>query len=212
MFHVTLRTRVASVASRFKRACQVYTDRSAFLKPTNQNYWHHNTRHTVAYRQRAIKSHFPQGRSSIPSQNTGGASFPNACSTDIKDRISGSATRAILLRNMQCALLLFNAPLPRTSTAHSARRRFSLSLDGSSLKWQVTWLKRFKSFTALLSPWALSEARKAPFHVTHRSKTSFWQIRQQVVPSGGQGSPQSHVTQFLFILLYMGIERHLLLF
>lgn len=73
---------VSSLHSSKKRAS------SRPFKPTNQNYWHHNTRHTVAYRQSAIKSHFPQGRCSIPFQNTGGASFPHACYTDFKDRIS----------------------------------------------------------------------------------------------------------------------------
>lgn len=60
------------------------------FKPTKQNYWNLNTRHTVAYRQSAIKSHFPQGRSSIPFQNTGGASFPHTPIdyTERKERIS----------------------------------------------------------------------------------------------------------------------------
>lgn len=145
------------------------------FKPPNQNYWHHNTRHSVAYRQSAIKSHFPQGRSSIPFQNTGGASFSHACYTDFKDKNFQAPPRVRYYATCSVRSSFSNASLPRTSTfwrggsvfpwmaaASSGRSHDSIEVQESFTGW---WQRLCPLFSLY---WALSQGRKAPC-----SKTSF---------------------------------------
>lgn len=138
--------KLASVASRFKSLSSLHSSKKRAsrllrfsFKPTNQNYWLQNTRHTVAYRQSAIKSHFPQGRSSIPSQNTGGASFPHAFCDYINDRISRLRHACDSTQHAVCAAPFLVLHSHAQAMHILPERRFTLSLDGSSsLKRQVT--------------------------------------------------------------------------